>query len=76
MALPEEKYALDLLGLPRNARARLAAKLIASLDDDEEDDVDEAWAREIDRRSSEIDEGRVDCIPGDSAMERARRSIQ
>ncbi len=42
----------DALELPRPERAELAADLLASLDDEpeEEEDVEAAWAVEIERR--------------------------
>jgi putative addiction module component (TIGR02574 family) len=40
----------DALELPRPERAELAADLLASLDDEPEEDVEAAWAAEIERR--------------------------
>lgn len=57
--------------LPRAKRADLAAKLIASLD--EEDAIDAAWAEEIERRVREVDSGKVELIPGEQVMAEMRR---
>ena len=45
------------LGLPEEDRAELAARLLESLDDGDREDIDAAWAREIDRRCEALDKG-------------------
>ena len=47
----------DALALSTEDRADLARELIASLDAPGERDVEEAWAREVERRLREIDDG-------------------
>jgi len=44
------------LELPQHERAQLAARLLASLDAEDEA-VEEAWAREIERRCRALDSG-------------------
>ena len=63
------------LALPPGLRAALADHLFASLDGPNQKQVDEAWAKEIERRIREIDEGEVETIPGEQVMRelRARR---
>jgi putative addiction module component (TIGR02574 family) len=54
------------LSLPPDERAELAAKLLQSLDADEdvsEAEAEEAWDVEIERRVLELREGRVKAIP-------------
>lgn len=53
----------EALGLPAEARAALAAKLIDSLDEAVDPDAEARWIEEIRRRLKEIDEGRVQAIP-------------
>ena len=53
----------EALGLPAEARAELAAKLIESLDDTVDPDAESKWAEEIARRLKEFDEGCVQAIP-------------
>ena len=50
-----QKLLEDALSLEPNDRAQLAAQLLASLDDVEED-VEAAWAAEIQRRATEARE--------------------
>lgn len=45
------------LELPEHERAEIAARLLESLDGDESEGVDEAWAREIERRCAALDSG-------------------
>ena len=48
---------------PERERARIAEKLISSLDQTTELDVELAWQKEIGKRLKEIDSGAVECIP-------------
>ena len=45
------------LELPEHERAEIAARLLESLDDADREGVDEAWAREIERRCAALDSG-------------------
>ena len=49
--------------LSEQDRATLAGLLIESLDPKPDPGVDQAWADEIARRVSELDEGTVETIP-------------
>ena len=49
----------EALKLPPEARAALAAKLIDSLDSELDEDAEERWGEEIERRLAEVDAGRV-----------------
>ena len=61
------------LALPREERARLAERLIESLDDDPA--VEEAWAAEIKRRLDAIDRGEVEMVPAEDVIAEARRRL-
>jgi putative addiction module component (TIGR02574 family) len=52
-----EKVLTIALGLPEHDRAEIAARLLESLDDSDSEGVDEAWAREIERRCAALDSG-------------------
>ncbi len=52
----------DALALPADERARVAARLIESLDPADEPDVDAAWRVEVARRGRELDEGTVETV--------------
>ncbi|MEZ4425423.1 MAG: addiction module protein [Gemmatimonadota bacterium] len=68
-----ERLEAVALALPRKERARLAQRLIESLDDDPE--VEEAWAVEIQRRLDSIDRGEVELIPAEQVLAEARRRV-
>jgi putative addiction module component (TIGR02574 family) len=61
-----------VLQLPAEDRAALAADLIRSLDEAEDatDDVEAAWAEEIQRRLAEVDAGLVTPVPWPEARQR------
>jgi putative addiction module component (TIGR02574 family) len=61
------------LALPDSDRAEIAASLIRSLDTETDEDVDAAWAAEIQRRIEAIDKGEVKLVPWDDVMEEMRR---
>ena len=57
MANATERLLTEALNLPETERAELAARLIESLEAQADDDVDAAWAAEIERRCSALDSG-------------------
>jgi len=59
MSAASHKILLDVLGLPDEERAEIAARLIESLDESPEVGVDEAWASEIERRCEMLDAGQA-----------------
>jgi putative addiction module component (TIGR02574 family) len=67
----------DALRLPADARARLAAELLRSLDDDEDivdsQDHDAAWNSEIEERLRAVDAGEVSTVPWREARQRIVR---
>jgi len=65
----------ELLELPELARAEVAARILESLDGRPDADVDEAWAREIERRAAAIDNGEVVTSDWDVLRRRIERDI-
>ena len=65
-----EQIEQELLRLPAAERARLAEKLIASLDEDSE--VEAAWIEEVRRRDDELKSGTVAAIPAEDALRSLR----
>ena len=64
-----EKQALDL---PVEKRARLAQRLLESLDELSEGEAQELWSKEAARRAREIDEGKVRLVSSEELEERMR----
>ena len=61
--------------LSTEERAELAYVLLQSLDAEvgDEDEVEQAWLAEAERRAGEVDRGEVTPIPGDEVFARLHR---
>jgi putative addiction module component (TIGR02574 family) len=70
MSVQAEELSEQLLTLPRDDRAQLARRLIASLETETEpsEKVEAAWREEIARRTRELDEDLVETIPADQVL--------
>lgn len=64
------------LTLPVAERAELAGSLIESLDEAENESVEDAWNAEILRRMEDLDSGRVAPVPLDEARRRLTSAIE
>ncbi|MCE9575505.1 MAG: addiction module protein [Deltaproteobacteria bacterium] len=67
----------QVLQLPAEERARLAARLLRSLEPEDGDEVtgpawEAAWSEELHQRLSDVDEGAEDLRDGDAALADAR----
>ena len=76
MSPATEHIVREALRLPREARAFLAEKLLASLDVEEPFSVSAEWKTEIARRCKELDEGLADLVPGDAVFKDASERIR
>jgi putative addiction module component (TIGR02574 family) len=61
--------------LSEEDRSALAGLLIESLESEVDPDVDEAWAREIERRLAQLDSGAVKGIPWETVRENVLRRL-
>lgn len=61
-----------LAKLSKKDRAELAKFLIETLDDEADDEVEEAWEKELARRWEEIESGKAKGIPADKVFKRLR----
>ncbi len=64
----------EALLLPDKERARMAERLISSLDPPAETsaEIERAWQDEIERRLSQIDSGEVQCVPWEQVRDELR----
>ena len=78
MARPLKEIEQELLHLPQAERARLAHRLIVSLDEDlpPDEGIEAAWLDEIKRRDAEIERGDVRTIPAEEAMRRVSDALK
>ena len=74
MSIADEKVA-EVLALPEEDRAVLARQLIASLDDAVDSDAETQWNEVLDRRSREIEEGKVKCRPVEEVVQTIRNKL-
>jgi putative addiction module component (TIGR02574 family) len=74
MSIAAEKVA-EVLAWPAQDRAYLARQLIASLDDAVDSDAETQWHAVIDRRSREIEEGKVGCRPVEQVVQEIRNKL-
>ncbi|MBA2409802.1 MAG: addiction module protein [Gammaproteobacteria bacterium] len=74
--MDSEKIEREALHLSASDRAKLAQKLLLSLDELSESELDQLWLDEAERRAREIDEGIVQLVPGDEVSRKARTLLK
>jgi putative addiction module component (TIGR02574 family) len=75
MTNPAAALLADALRLSEEARAELAAELIASLDGPRDGDAQEAWEAEIGRRIDAIESGQMPLESWDDVQKRIARDV-
>ena len=68
--------AKQALHLPSKARAKLAQRLIESLEDLSEAEADKLWLDEAERRAADIDQGKVKLVPAEEVARKARALLK
>ena len=66
----------EVLHLPEEERAKLAQKLLLSLDTPSEGEIAEDWLVEAQRRARELDEGIVQPVPADEVRRKAQALLR
>ncbi len=61
--------------LSAKERARLAMALIESLDQGEDENVEELWLDEAERRLEDYRAGRIEAIPANEVFERIEKKL-
>jgi putative addiction module component (TIGR02574 family) len=62
----------EALDLPLTARAELASQLLDSLDNLSDEENDQLWAEEAERRYAEYKAGNIESVPADEVFARLR----
>jgi putative addiction module component (TIGR02574 family) len=75
MAMNDEQLEAAIMKLDLDARARLAEKLILSLDAPSDEENLRLWVAEAERRLRDLREGRAKEIPAEEVFRRARQAI-
>ena len=65
-----------ILQLPIRERALLARKIISSLDEETDSNVENAWMEEITRRYEAYKQGKVKGIPIDQVLDELESELQ
>lgn len=65
-----------VLGLPPEERARLAERLLSSLDDATDVDAEQRWIEEAERRLDEVSSGLVKSKPAEDVLDKARSALR
>ena len=73
MSLKELEAEIKKLDLKE--RARLAKRLVESLDELSKAEIEALWAEEAELRLDELEQGSVNEIPAEEALRRARAAI-
>ncbi|MDZ7693632.1 MAG: addiction module protein [Balneolaceae bacterium] len=64
------------LKLDENHRAKLAKRLLESLDQQIDQEIEQAWIDEVNRRKKELDSGEVDPISAEEVLSNARKLLE
>lgn len=70
-----EQVETEALKLDPQARAKLAEKLLRSLDELSDEDIEQLWAEEAVRRDNEIDSGAASLRDSDEVFRDARSRL-
>lgn len=76
MSRKPEDIIADALRLPIKERAELASRLLDSLDELSEQENDQLWAEEAERRYAEFKAGKIEAVPADEVFARLRARHQ
>lgn len=76
MANPVSELESRVLKLSRKDRARLAQRLISSLDEGADANAEKLWLEEAERRLAELKSGKVVGSPAEKVVKKARSSLR
>ena len=76
MARPLIQIQEEIRALSDSDKEALLRVLLEELDGPADPDVDAAWLEEARRRSREIDEGKVRCVPADEVFASLEASLK
>ncbi len=71
-----KQIADEAMHLSEEERAKLAMKLLLSLDSQSEDQIADEWLSEANRRARELDEGKVQPITADEVRRKAQALLR
>ncbi len=66
----------EVLSLPSDLRMKLIDKLIESLNVPIQEEIDELWSKEVEKRVDDINSGKIKPIPGEQVFQEIRNQFQ
>ena len=66
----------EAMKLSRRQRARLAQRLLSSLDPDVDADAERLWLAEAERRLVDLKSGKVAAIPAERVLKKVRAALR
>ena len=72
---PDNDLEDQVIHLPHRERARIALKLIESLDPGKDEDVSSLWLDEAEQRLAEFDAGKTDARDADEVFSEVERQL-
>jgi putative addiction module component (TIGR02574 family) len=69
------KLTEELLSLPCEDRIRIVERLLESLNAPADNEIEQAWAIEVERRINELNSGTVRSIPGEEVFADIRQRL-
>ncbi len=73
MSVLADKIYEQALVLPTDDRLKLIDKLLHSTNLPTRQDIDDAWALEVERRANDLESGKSRLIPGDEVLDKIRK---
>lgn len=71
-----DQIAAEAMKLPLRDRVRLAQRLVSSVDDQTEADVETLWVAEAERRLEELRTGKAQGVEAEEAFRKARKALE
>jgi putative addiction module component (TIGR02574 family) len=76
MGRPLQQIEEEIRALSANEKEALVRVLLEDLDEPTDPRIDAAWLEEAQRRSREIDDGTVTCVPAEEVFRRLEASLR
>jgi len=75
MSTTAQKVCIEVLSLPKESRAEIAERILASLEDKTDSKAEKAWKTVVRRRRAEIYSGKAKVRPAEDVMRDALKAI-
>ena len=76
MVKPARELESEAMKLSRRQRARLAQRLISSLDQEVDPDAERLWLTEAERRLADLKTGKIVAIPAERVLKKVRAALR